>query len=191
MVIGIDFDGVLFDSENLFKVYSEFYDIEIGGSGVKHRQKLKASDRYAWTKEQAHKFIHTYILKCENEAAIMDGALYVINKLQKMGHTFIGITARGLIESEEIDISKRRLKELGLDFEVFYSVEDKAAACIENHIDVMIEDHINNIIKISDAGIKCLYFTDLQYDDVDIKNVKQVYNWGEVYRELLKEIKHI
>ena len=50
--IGIDLDGVVFDSEKLFRVYAELYDIlELHQNGIIDNREVKFQDRYNWTKD--------------------------------------------------------------------------------------------------------------------------------------------
>ena len=53
MKIGIDLDGVIFDSEKLYRVYTELYDmIELGKNSKKDNRELKFQDRFDWTDEE-------------------------------------------------------------------------------------------------------------------------------------------
>ena len=53
MKIGIDLDGVVFDSEKGFRVYSELYDmIDLQQNSKVDNQELKFQDRFQWTQVQ-------------------------------------------------------------------------------------------------------------------------------------------
>ena len=53
MKIGIDLDGVVFDTEKEFRVYSELYDVlELKQNNKINNAELKFQDRFKWTKEQ-------------------------------------------------------------------------------------------------------------------------------------------
>ena len=50
MKIGIDLDGVIFDSEKEFRVYSELYDmIDLKQNSKLDNKELKFQDRFKWT----------------------------------------------------------------------------------------------------------------------------------------------
>lgn len=52
MKIGIDLDGVVFDSEKEFRVYSELYDmIDLKQNSKENNKELRFQDRFKWTDE--------------------------------------------------------------------------------------------------------------------------------------------
>ncbi len=186
MRIGIDLDGVIFNSERLYRTYGEIFDMKNGGSGQKFPDSPDVCYSYGWSEELANEFIETYFYYIQMHSPIMDNAIEIIKKLKSEGNELILITARGCISQQEIDISIKRLKEHGLEFDGFHFVStDKLKVCQEEKIDVMIDDCINHIEKISSAGIKCLYFRDIWARPCHNKNVLEVHNWGEIYRKIL------
>ena len=61
MKIGIDLDGVVFDSEKEFRVYSELYDmIDLKQNSKKDNRELKFQKRFNWTEEQIQGFLKKY-----------------------------------------------------------------------------------------------------------------------------------
>ena len=57
MRIGIDLDGVIFDSEKEFRVYSELYDmLDLKQNSKINNQELKFQDRFNWSKEEIEGF---------------------------------------------------------------------------------------------------------------------------------------
>ena len=48
----------------------------------------------------------------------------------------------------------------------------------------MIDDYFDFIQSISNSGINCLYFRDNIQDDIINPYVRNVKNWGEVYRQI-------
>ena len=50
MKIGIDLDGVVFDTEKEFRVYSELYDmLELKRNSKRDNKALRFQDRFSWT----------------------------------------------------------------------------------------------------------------------------------------------
>ena len=123
----------------------------------------------------------------------MPGTKTVLKKLKEDGHELIVITARGGTYKEAINITKDKLKEDGLDiFDKYYwAVEDKSQICVNENIDVMIDDFYKNCQSIADCGIKTIYLKDAPSKELEeSKYIKTLYNWGEIYRyikELEKE----
>ena len=61
MKIGIDLDGVVFDSEKEFRVCSELYDmIDLKQNSKKDNRELKFQKRFNWTEEQIQGFLKKY-----------------------------------------------------------------------------------------------------------------------------------
>jgi hypothetical protein len=48
--------------------------------------------------------------------------------------------------------------------------------------DIVIEDNYENIKEIIKTNIKCLYLRDISQPEIKSKYVKEVHNWGEIYR---------
>ena len=111
MRIGIDLDGVVIDSEKLFKVYSEIYAVDILHKPLKDRTGAKHYERYDLTDEENKYFLDNYIMRAVREENIMPGFIPVYEKLKQDGHTFVVISARGGFFPELKDDAFRILKE--------------------------------------------------------------------------------
>ena len=89
MNIGIDLDGVLFDSENLFRIYSAIYNLKIDGQDMINIEELKVQNRYAWTEKQFNEFVDGCIEKVYNNSQVMPLAKEVINALKNKHKIYI------------------------------------------------------------------------------------------------------
>lgn len=191
MKIGIDLDGVIFDSERIFRVYAELYDIlELHQNGIIDNREVRFQERYNWSQEIINNFMRKYHTKIIEEAAFMPGAKEVIKMLKNEGHELIIITARGNKKKEHIAITEDILKKNNMYiFDKYcWGVEKKKEVCVAEKIDLMIEDSNNNCKAISDAKIKTIYFKDApNYDIEENEYLKTLYNWGEIYR-YIKEV---
>ena len=68
MKIGIDLDGVVFDSETTFRTYDEIFDVDVlKENNLVDREEPKFQARYNWTKEQEQQFINTYFMRIDRE----------------------------------------------------------------------------------------------------------------------------
>lgn len=185
MNIGIDFDGVLFDTECIYRTLSQIYNLKIGGRMIEP-EKIRFQERFNWTDEQNKKFIDTIILDVQKAGALMPYARQVISALSKK-HNIYAITGRGITLPEEIDITKQRLKEENIKFKkVVYSASDKLKICQDLKIDIMIDDLVTTIESLADNGIKCFYYRDNINDKFKHKNVTIVRDWGDIAVELVK-----
>jgi len=187
MNIGIDLDGVIFDSEKWFRVESCFYNEKLNDKDMINPEEIKAFKRYDWSKEQENIFLQEVLIEIEKNAPLMYKAKEVIDYFQSCGHKIYIITSRGLVFPEEIKISLDRLKCEGINYEKFiHSTEDKERVCSELGIDVMIDDYYDFAKKISEHGIKCLYFRGDTLKTINHPNVIEVRNWGDIYIEIKK-----
>ena len=195
--IGLDLDGVVFDSEATFRTYEEIYDIELGQNNLVDRSEPKLKKRYNWTKEQQDKF-NEYFLEVSQSSTLMSGFKKVYSLLRKMDIEFIVITARGLDSNGNIlqsmeDDAKRILDENGIVFDKYYwKQSDKLDVCLKENIDIMIDDDYKIVDCISKNGIRTLYFRDTNLKKLDEnEHVKEVNNWGDVYRIIYNTINKI
>ena len=109
MKIGIDLDGVVFDTEKEFRVYSELFDmLSLKQNSKKNNKELRFQDRFKWSDEQTQSFLDKYHRRIDEEANYVPGAKDVLHLLKKDGHQLVVITARGGWNKEMIDITKRR-----------------------------------------------------------------------------------
>ena len=186
MRIGVDLDGVVFDSEKEFRILSELYDmLELKQNSKIDNREMLFEKRFAWSKEQSDEFFE--------KSNVMPGAKLVLQMLKNEGNELVVITARGIENPEIIEVSNKAIKKNGLDLfdKYIYRAIDKAEVCKEENIDVMIDDSTDNCKKVSSIGVKTMYFKGAEsFELPESKCLKTVYNWGEVYRELGKsEIK--
>lgn len=193
MKIGIDLDGVVFDSEKDLRIYQELYDMYVLKQNTKVDEKeVRIQSRFGWSDEVFMDFLNRYHVPIIKEANYMPGAKMILKMLKDEGHELIIITARGGINPRIISATEQRLEKDGmLDMfdKYYYAVEDKAEICKKENIDVMIDDSNHNCKNTSENGIKTIYFKDApSYEMNENENLKTLYNWGEIYR-YLKEMK--
>lgn len=185
MNIGIDIDGVILDTENWFRSWSHIFDMKIGGKGIVSPNEVKVKERMKWSDEDFATFIKEYMYDSMENAPLMPCCKYVIDQLREMGHKLVIITARGSFSPKEIAIANETIAKNDLKFDaVYYNQADKLPACMEEKIDYMIDDSSTNVKRLSENGIKCLYFRDYGSLDVKNPNVIEVANWGEILRYL-------
>ena len=185
MKIGIDLDGVVFDSETTFRTYEEIFDINtLKGNNLIDIEEPKFQSRYNWTKEQEQQFIEKYFLRVSKESGLMSGFVGVYNLLKHQGHEFVVITARGGFIKEMKDDAIRILEENDINFDKYYwKVEDRLEVCKNENVDIMIDDDWKIVKKLSENHVKTLYFRDANLKKLEENEyLKEVNNWGEIYR---------
>lgn len=184
MRIAIDLDGVIFDTERNFRVLCEIYDADnYKQSSVINNSILNLQDRYSWSKEESGEFYANNIFHIEETSNFIPGAIHVLRLLKKMKHELYIISAKGIFSEKQIEISKRRLMENGLDIfkKYIFKAENKAKYIKKYNIDIMIDDNLDICDKLKNV-CNVLYLKDAPSKDANDSKITTVYNWGEIYR---------
>lgn len=193
MKIGVDLDGVVFDSEKEFRVYSELYDmLELKQNSKRDNRELKFQNRFNWSEEEIQGFLKKYHKQIILESNFMPGAKKILNSLKADGHELILITARGGMNKDMIKITEERLKEneMYIFDKYYWATENKDEVCIKENVDIMIDDFCEKCKSIANSKIKTIYLKDApSYDLEENEYIKVLYNWGEIYR-YIKEIEN-
>lgn len=191
MKIGIDLDGVVIDSETTFRTYEEIFDIDtLKSNNLVNREEPKFQSRYNWTEEQEKEFIDKYFLTISKESNLMSGFFRVYKLLKEQGHEFVVITARGGFVKEMKDDAERLLNKNNIEFNKYYwDVHDKLEICQKENVDIMIDDDWKIVKKLSENKVKTLYFRDTNLVKLEENEyVKEVNNWGDIYRYIKNKI---
>ena len=140
MNIGIDLDGVLFDTEATFKAYSQVFDLKNGKYGISFPEELRVQKRYPWPKDVLDKFFNETLFQVVKDAQFMPMSKQVLNAIAKRNKIYI-ITNRGSINPQkEIEVTNERLKDSPFPYEkILFSCTDKLKVCQELKIDIMID----------------------------------------------------
>ena len=192
MIIGIDIDGVILDTENLFNVYAELYDIEKKKTSIKEEKSWLIEKRYNWTDEEIKEYWEKHVEKVTQESSFVAGADVIIRKLKDQGHTLIINTARGIedgftskkLREILIESAKEKFKKEKLTFSKYYwAVTDKSIPCKNENIDIMIEDNYGNCLKVAKEKIHSIYLQNSVYPKtIENEYIHEANNWGEIYR---------
>lgn len=186
MRIGIDLDGVVFDSEKDFRIYQELYDFyELEGKSIKNEKEVRLQERFNWPDEVINNFLDKYYVQVVKEANYMPGAKMIIRKLKEEGHELIIVTARGGNTPDIIELTEERLERDNMNIfdKACYGIVDKAEECKKENIDLMIDDSNVNCKNTSSKNIKTIYLKDApSYDMEENEYLTVLYNWGEIYR---------
>ena len=183
MKIGIDLDGVVFNTEMLWTVYAELYDtLELRRNSIVNPDEARVQEVYNWTDEEERKYFDKYVYIKEFD--LVPGAKAVLKLLREEGLELIVITARGKTNPKQEKWALEKLEKEGIKFDKYYFKQtEKVDVCIKEKIDIMIDDNYYICKKMSEKGIKTLYFHSMNRRHInDDENIHEVYNWGEIYR---------
>ena len=185
MKIEKDIDGVLLDYEAKLRVFAEVYDVlEIKGNGIINRNTDLFKEAYGWSEEQNKYFMDNYFEELSKDVPVLPGAKEVITYFKNCGYELVIISARGRSLPNMIELAKELLDKNGLVFDKYiWKQKDKLDACIEEKIDYMIDDNYTTCEYLSDNKVKTIYFKSVATRDLkESKYLKQVSNWGEIFR---------
>ena len=181
MRIGIDIDGVLTDIEQ--------WQLDVGGKFFSRFNKsVLNKDGYEITKifnvsdELDSQFWNEYLYEYVTKEPSRKYASEVIKKLKDDGNEIYIVTDRNNEDGEKMrKIVVNWLAEQKIDYdEIIFSPEDKKENCKKYNIDIMIEDKVDNINKISSI-IPVICFHAGYNNECKGKNIYRVYNWYDIY----------
>lgn len=175
MRIGIDLDDTLCDTEERCAFYEEIY-----------MKDKKISKETLWN-DELYKldFFKAYSKNAFKEANLKENAYHIIKHLRNMGHEIYIITARNnLYVSDGHKITEDYLKEKALEVDKIISdAGDKVNACIDNHIDLMIDNNKYNYDMLVANHINALLYDENEnYPDEN----NRVSNWNEILQKVKK-----
>ncbi len=191
MRIGVDVDGVLTDIEKYMWDYGAKYSVELNRDICIDHSEYSTADMFGWGEEQDDIFWKgIYTDYCTN-VPVERFASEVIKKLKKEGHEIYIITARGYErfitpkgKKKSDKILKKWLKKNKINYnKLIFTGKDKIGYCLENKIDIMIDDCPYNIRQISKKIPMICMHADYN-TKVRGKNVVRCHSWYEVYNRI-------
>lgn len=189
MKIGIDIDGVIADIGKFIADYGTKFCYE---NNIEY--KIKA-DEYSpvsalgVTDNEVYNFFDKYLEYYATEYPPKYFAKEVIDILKENNEICI-ITARSEknLPPERFENMSKLVKEWldnnGIYYDkLIFSKGSKLPYCLENEIDVMIEDSPRNILDIS-SKIKVLCFDNPYNKNIEGENITRVYSWYDILRKI-------
>lgn len=194
MKIGVDIDNVLSKfNEGLLKEFL-IEDKNKRNSGViNNNADYITKGMFDWSKEEIDTFYNNNIEKIANDLDVVDDASEYIKKLRDNENKIYIVSGRDNGEySDPYNMTKKWLKKYDIEYDKLiltnaYNHQEKADICIENDIDIMIDDSINVCIKCFENGIKSLLFN-TEYNKNEtrftrVNNWEEIFNYVSNYRE--------
>lgn len=194
MNIGIDIDGVLTDLEKAIIDFGTKMSVEEKWPIKIDVSKYWEVEALEWTQEQADKFWNKYLVEYVVESKPRMFSEEIIEMLKKEENNIYIITARNEYgmppeyygKMQELTREWLKNQDIKYDKLIFARDSEKLHQCIENNVEIMIEDSPNNIEDIS-KKIKVIKF-DCQYNkQVNGENIITAYSWYHIY-DIIKKI---
>lgn len=194
MKIGIDIDNVISSFDNaLLEEYLK-YDKKLRNTGIinKNADYIRKG-MFDWSEEEEVNFYKDNIERIAKNLKPINGATEIINKLKKDGNEIYVITGRdngeytNPKEMTKIWLDKYNIKYDKLIFTNAYDKHSKTLECLENNIDIMIEDSVGHCIDMRNNGVKVLTMnTRFNYTNYTNTELERVSSWKEIYSKIKK-----
>lgn len=193
MRIGIDIDGVLTDIEQWQLDYGSKFYFEKYRKEILNSEGYETTDIFKVDSKLDDEFWTEYFRDYSINVDVRKFASEVIKKLKQDGNEIYIITARGSFlshsanvmlfeENKKIVLEWLRKNEIEYD-KIIFSPEDKLSICLENNIDVMVEDKVDNINKIS-TRIPVICFHAGYNKNCKGNNIFRCYSWYDIYSKI-------
>ncbi len=184
MRIGIDIDNVISNFDEVLQREFLKHDKTLRNHGIINENLYITEGMFDWSKEEISDFYHSNIERIVKDLTVIDGAKEYIDKLKEEGHAIYLITGRDNGEySNPVNMTVDWLKQNHITYDklIFTNSNDKeskAKACIEHHIDIMIDDSVHICQACIHAGVMTLIMDKPCNRNC---NIKRVYSWKDIY----------
>lgn len=185
MRIGIDMDGCLIDIAKFIADYGIKFCYENKIDYHIKEEEYDEAKALGISGGNAEKFWNTYLEYYATQYPARDFASEVIRKLRENHEVYI-VTARneeGLppeAYGKMQAMVKKWLEDNKIEYDgIVFTQGSKLPYCLENKIDIMVEDSPRNIADIA-TKIPVLCFNNPYNKEVAGKNITRVYSWYDV-----------
>ena len=188
MVIGIDIDDTICSTNERIIIEADKYDKEIlGGTGIKDKKEYEFTKMMGWEPEMKGKFFQDRLEYIMDNAEVKDDAKEVINRLHDEGNKIIFISFRkGKYINEPYTLTKNYLDRNGIKYDKIYvDTGSKVDECINENVDLFIDDKESHCEDVSNAGIPVILFTNA-YNHNENRFIR-FDNWKDIYKYIKEE----
>lgn len=191
MRIGIDIDNCIsnFD-DTLLKEYLK-HDKELRNTGIinENPESLRKG-MFDWTDEEENSFYNANIENFAKKLKSLEDSSYYIKKLKEDGHEIYIITGRNNGEyTNPYELTVKWLNKYNIIYDKLiltdaYNKHAKTVECLENNIDLMIEDSTKISLDLINNGFK-VFTMNTRYNQKE-QSLDRVSTWKEIYERISK-----
>ncbi|HMM05375.1 MAG TPA: hypothetical protein PKD52_01700 [Clostridiales bacterium] len=182
MVLGIDIDDVITDTSAALMAHAKIHEVEVCQKGeiLDHLPQVMRGEIQS---PRVKLYFERHMANVMAAALVKDGAKATLKRLKAKGHRLVYITARGDTKfpgSREKTMEFLKKEQLPWDKIVFDSF-DKLKDCLEQQIELMVDDSVKNCEDLTKGGIHTVLFT----SPVNIgiaTDLDRVNDWDELER---------
>ena len=189
MRIGIDIDGCLTDCAKFVIDYGTKFCVENNIDYKITENEYDEAKALGISYEDTEKFWNKYLPYYVIEYKPREFAPEIINKLKQNNEIYI-ITARNEygLPPEHYghmqDFVKKWLEDNDIYYDkLIFTMGSKLPYCMENKIDIMVEDSPKNVLDVS-KEIEVLCFDNPYNKKIEGNNIERVYSWYDVYSKI-------
>ncbi len=192
MNIGVDIDNTITDTIKLLRISAKKFNEE---NSINCEINKKGYDQYtickSWSKAECDKFVKDYVIHFIKRVKPKEGASEYIKRLKEEGNKIYIITSRSENLSKNIyEDTKKLLQKNNIEFDILKtSCFSKDKYCVENNIDVLVDDLESNIVPTS-KYIKVIIMNGDHNKGIDNANTIRLNTWKEVY-ECINKMKNV
>ena len=184
MKIGIDIDDTMTNTfDYLIPYISKFFKVDIDylkSNNISYNtfpKKMKKREL-----EFAKKYYDEIIPNTPFKSGVSD----YIRKIKSLGNEIIIITARDkTLYKDEYKATIEELRRNNIFYDKLICDFDKVKVCIEEKIDLFIDDSISNCNKVGQLGIKTILFNSKSNRNIKT-DLCRVNSWNELYNIIIK-----
>lgn len=183
MKIGLDIDNVILDTDTV--LLEEFLkeDKNKRNKGIINKDLYLMSGMFDWSKDEINEFLNKNMEEIAKNLKNKDNSKYYMDKLLEEGHELYLISNRSSKQYKNAyDTTKNNLKENNINYTklIITETNDKSQACLDNEIDIMIDDRPSNCFKLVDKNIRCILFKS-EKENREFTEFPVIKNWEELY----------
>lgn len=179
MRIGIDIDDTVTNTWNdLIPYYSLWFNIP--ENDLKKSKPYYDPIKYLYTLDEFYEEVLPLYEGIVPYVSLRKNAKMVINKLHNLGHKIIFISARGKGYIDSYSLTKDYLDKNGIYYDkIIVGIEDKGKVCLDEKIDLFIDDSYKHCKEVYDVGIDVLMADN--YFNKEYNEFKRIDDWIQVY----------
>lgn len=181
--IGIDIDGVIADTQ---PVIIQNLNAHFGKNhSMEEFVNFEPEQMYGIDRQQLDNFIMERELDIIKATDPREDAVKIINQLKKEFTVHL-ISAR---TPAYLGNTREWLSKHGIPYDniIHLGHHDKRSSCMDERVDLFIEDNKRNAIQISSCGIP-VYLFDATYNQGELPSlVRRVFSWVEIYQWIKKD----
>lgn len=187
MRIGIDIDNTITDTLPVLKQYCKKYNDEVVKRNLTMNKKgFAAGNLYDWTDEERQKFFDNILPEVFLKVEPKKNAQEIIQKLKQENNEIYIITARRKAKNS-YELTLKTLQKYNIPYDgLIVGNVDKKQVCIDNNIDILLDDEPQNISSVSEI-IPVIAFEATHNEECNGNNIIKVKTWDDAY-EVIKEI---